>query len=102
MAPNVGGSPHSHSFSQPSFSNQAKLSGKFETFRIGVIACTFISKLLWRRQLIEFRRESKYQSYTNGSSLSRKLNLKAWSVLRCRRSFVISFARQLIPIKRKE
>src|ERR1051325_1697081 len=43
IAPNVGGSPHSQSFSQPSFSNHAKLSGKFETLRIGVIAWTFIS-----------------------------------------------------------
>src|ERR1051325_1242435 len=36
MAPKVGGSPKSQCFRQPSFSNHAKLSGKLDTFRIGV------------------------------------------------------------------
>src|SRR5262245_13068356 len=40
-APNVGGSPQSQAFFHPSFSNHAKLSWMFETFRIGVkpLAC---------------------------------------------------------------
>src|SRR6185295_2967109 len=34
--PKSGGSPHSHAFFHPSFSNHAKLSAMLDTFRIGV------------------------------------------------------------------
>src|SRR5215211_638464 len=40
--PNVGGSPQSQPFRQPSFSNHAKLSARLETFRIGVRPMIFI------------------------------------------------------------
>src|SRR5580692_10426163 len=44
-APKVGGLPHWKPFVQPSFSNQATLSRKFETFRIGVTALAIIGVL---------------------------------------------------------
>src|SRR5262249_59450221 len=42
--PNVGGSPQSQTFSQPSFANHAKLSPRLDTLRIGVSACASIGK----------------------------------------------------------
>src|SRR5262245_15869831 len=42
--PNVGGSPQSQIFSQPSFANHAKLSPRLATLRIGVSPCASIGK----------------------------------------------------------
>src|SRR6266571_5650026 len=42
-APNVGGSPQSHAFSQPSFENHSKLSTMLETLSIGVCPSIFIT-----------------------------------------------------------
>src|SRR5688572_5021598 len=45
IPPNVGSSPQAQLNSQPSFSNQATLSLKSETFNIGVSAFAFITFL---------------------------------------------------------
>src|SRR5215468_3458972 len=47
--PNVGGSPQSQPFCQPSFSNHKKLSTIFETFSIGVSPSIFIALALYSR-----------------------------------------------------
>src|SRR5437899_12025250 len=55
MAPKVGGSPHSHAFVQPSFSNHPKLSSIFKTLSIGVSPSTFTYSPPLNQEVSRFR-----------------------------------------------
>src|SRR5258706_16273156 len=47
-APKVGGVPQSQHFFQPHLANHAKLAGKSETFKTGVMALTYIRQRIAR------------------------------------------------------